>query len=389
MVRGLYFGVEKGRVRRDFRFSPAWLLLAACQLIAGCSSDAFMPSRPAELTGPVAAATTTPAATPKQGVPVVGARAIELIAAPRAGVESEVMKNSARSQAGMDKVRLQIAIAGENSTPGTQADLVRKAIARNPLAIIVEPSAPADTDLSRAVAEASDRGIIVVLVARSFVVKMPEEGKSAGTSPSRRTIIRVVNEPFTTAARALVSAAVNNARNAKLAVDGGAVILIDEASDPQVEDRARALAAALRDAGVTKINEVRYASDSNLGEKKLGELLEADRKACIVLAADNSSTRAAYAMANKKGEERPYVLAGFTLDESDVGMTRMGEYAAIAAFSEDRLIRKAITTAAEVAAGQKIPEQVEIKIPVHLSPADSVAPRMIAKVKSMMKSRQQ
>jgi ABC-type sugar transport system substrate-binding protein len=392
MVHVSCFIARTMRLRGGARFSPVWVLLAACLPFVGCDSESFTPSRPAELTRantpstPAPAA--SPAAAPRPGTPAVGARAIELIAAPRAAVESDVMKTSARSQAGMDKVRIQIAVEGENSTPGTQADLVRKAVARNPLAILVEPAEPAGPDLATAVAEARERGMTVVLVGRSPAGKLPEEGEIDGTSHPRGALIRVVHEPFASPARALVAAALNNSRNAKLSLEGGAIVLIDTASDPLVEDRAGALAAALRDAGVTRISEVRYASDSNLGEKKLDERLETDQKARIVLAADNASTRAAYAMANKKSEDRPVVVAGFTTDETDVGMVRMGEYAGIAAFSEDRMIRKAITTAAQAAAGQRISGTIEVKIPVHLSPADSVAPRMNAQLKSMMKSRQ-
>ena len=55
-------------------------------------------------------------------------------------------------------------------------------------------------------------------------------------------------------------------------------------------------------------------------------------------------------------------------------MVRMGEFAGIAVFSADRLIRKAITTASP-AAGQKV-EGGE-RIPVHVSnPADGRRPRM-------------
>ena len=212
-----------------------------------------------------------------------------------------------------------------------------------------------------------------------------DEAKNSGAAQGR-AILHVVPEPFANSARELVAAAVNNARNAKLALEGGAVLLIDTASDPLVEDRARALAAALKGAGIRVAHEIKYASVAADAEKKLGDLLETDRKACIVLGADNTSTKAAFGMTNKMGSERPFVLAGYTADESEVTMTRMGEYAGIAVFSADRLIRKAITTATLAAAGQKFPEPVEMRIPVHISPANSGAPKMNEMMRSKMKS---
>lgn len=296
------------------------------------------------------------------------------------------MKSHARTQAGIEKVRLQAAVTGEKATPGPQSELVRKAIARNPLALVVEPADPADADLARALNDARDRGTVVVVVGRPLVAKEPQQGKSPGTHPPSRGIIQVMPEPFTNSAHELVTAAVNNARNAKLALDGGAILFIDTACDPLVEDRVSALAAALKDAGVRVAHEVRYAGVGADGEKKLGEVLKADTKACVVLGADNTSTKTAYNMTDKWGKGRPFIVAGYTTDESDIAMIQMGEYAGIAAFSADRLIRKAVNTASAAAAGQKVPEKAEMRIPVHTSPSEAGVPRMKEAVRAKMKA---
>jgi hypothetical protein len=57
-------------------------------------------------------------------------------------------------------------------------------------------------------------------------------------------------------------------------------------------------------------------------------------------------------------------------------LARAGEFAAVAIYSPERLIRKAITTAALAAGGKKFPERVEYNILVHVSPARSGAPRL-------------
>jgi hypothetical protein len=367
-----------------------WPVLALGLLSWGCDSDWFVPSRPAELTRPVAAASpaSTPAApassvaAPGTGRTAVGARTLELIVGPRSPVQAEMTQNSARLQAGLDKIRIQIAIAGRDPGSGSQAELVRKAVARDPLALVVEPADPADPDLAEAVARARGRGIVVVVAARPLTAPKPEPSKSPGEAQGAGPVIRVVPEGFAISAKALVAAAANNARNAKLALEAGAILAVDTTVDPLVEDRVRALTAALRDAGIRLAHEIRYAGDSDAFEKELDELLERDQKACIVLGADVTSTRSAYTLANRKGEKRPFVVAGYTADESELPATRMGEYAAIAAFSADRLIRKAVATAILAAAGQKFPEQVEISVPVHVSPADSRTPRMYEMKKS-------
>jgi hypothetical protein len=367
-------------------------MLAIVLLSWGCDSDWFVPSRPAEMTRPVAAA--SPASPPaasgasapahRPGTPPVGARTLELIVGPRSPEQAEMTQNTARLQAGLDKVRIQVTIAGGEQGSGSQAELVRKAIVRDPLALVVEPADPADPDLAEAVARARERGIVVVVAAHPLTAPKPEPSKSPGEARDAGPVIRVVPEGFAASAKALVAAVANNARNAKLALEAGAILAVDTTSDPLVEDRVRALTAALRDAGIRLAHEVRYAGDSAVCEKELDELLERDPKTCIVLGADVTSTRAAYTLANRKGEKRPFVVAGYTADESELSATRMGEYAAIAAFSADRLLRKAVATAILAAAGQKFPEQVEISVPVHVSPADSRTPRMY----EMKKARQ-
>src|SRR3954462_15110067 len=116
MVCGFRIGKAAKRPGSAVRGSALWLMLAPCLVCGGCDSESFVPSRPAELAGPAAAVSTrsSPAAAgpnvaaPRPGSTAVGARALELIVAPRGEIESEVMKGSARMQAGSEKVRLQV-----------------------------------------------------------------------------------------------------------------------------------------------------------------------------------------------------------------------------------------------------------------------------------------
>jgi hypothetical protein len=57
-------------------------------------------------------------------------------------------------------------------------------------------------------------------------------------------------------------------------------------------------------------------------------------------------------------------------------MVAGGEFAALSIFSPERLLRKAITTAAAVGRGEKTPEQVVLMVPMHTSPPSSALARM-------------
>ena len=205
------------------RAACAVVILAAV-VLSGCDSASFVPPRPAGLVGPgsgTPGTATAPAAGVAAGATTTGARPIELIASHREATESEELKSRARVQAGIDKVRIRISVAGEKDTPGRQADLVREATARHPLALVVEVTDPADRDLAQAIGEARAGGLPVVLVGRPLAGTSP-----AGSSPSGELIL-VAPEAFATSARILVDAAINNAKNAKFTVDGGAVLVIE------------------------------------------------------------------------------------------------------------------------------------------------------------------
>jgi ABC-type sugar transport system substrate-binding protein len=272
----------------------------------------------------------------------------------------------------MGKVRIRISVAGEKETPGREADLVREATARHPLALVVEVTHPSNRELAQAITEARAGGIPVVLVGQALAGTSP-----AGSSPSGELIL-VAPEAFATSARTLVDAAINNARNIKFTVDGGAVLVINTAADLLVEDRAQALRNALREAGVKNIREIRFAGDPNEAKQKVIELLRADRKPGMVVSTDQVGLSASYDGTSVLGDERPYVVAGYSHEEGGSNLARTGEFAAVAIFAPERLIRKAITTAVHAAQGQRFPERVDVRIPVHVSPSNAGAPQMKA-----------
>ena len=98
----------------------------------------------------------------------------------------------------------------------------------------------------------------------------------------------------------------------------------------------------MREAGVKNIQEIRFAGDLDEAKKKVIELLRADRKPGMVFSPDQIGFSASYNGTSVLGDERPYVVAGYSNDESGSIMARSGEFAAVAIFSPERLIRKAI-----------------------------------------------
>ena len=73
---------------------------------------------------------------------------------------------AARTQAGIDKVKLRSNVLRDADPPAQQVELVREAIARRPLALIVEPADPSDARMAEAVQKARTDGIPVVLLNR-------------------------------------------------------------------------------------------------------------------------------------------------------------------------------------------------------------------------------
>jgi hypothetical protein len=283
----------------------SWFGVAAMMMAmgsGGCGDGDFMPPPPPELRGASGAGAPSPSPTSGASTPdllgtaTTGVKSIELILSGGRDLdEIENEKAAARMQAGLDKARLKITVVGEeNPEQGPkptvfkdQATLVRDAIGRHPMAMIVDPGDPTDPDLAKAIQEAHAAKVPVVLLGRPMAVGATNPGTSA--TPST---ILVAPQPFADSARQLVAAAIRNARNAKLDPKGGALLLINTAGDPFIPDRVAALRDALKAAGIGAVDEIRFAKDSATGQKLLMARLKADPKPTMVFSVDFMSTSA-------------------------------------------------------------------------------------------------
>ena len=205
----------------------------------------------------------------------------------------------------------------------------------------------------------------VILVGRPLSGGAGARGASSGPAP-----ILVVPSPFSVSAKELVASAVRNAKNAKLKPEAGAVFLINTGGDSFIPDRAAAIRDALKAVGVNAIQEVRFAKDTQLGQKLLTEQLKADPKPALVFSFDFNSATASNTTAGEIAGERPFIQAGYASEDNLLRMASAGQFAALGHYTSTRLIRKAVSVAVAVAMKQEVPNPVEIPITIHDSPPE-------------------
>jgi ABC-type sugar transport system substrate-binding protein len=383
------------------------LVAAAVTSNSGCDSGSFMPPPPDDLRGAsgvsVPAGSSVPRSDRLETAPTE-ARSVELILGRHDPDEADAVKTTARMQAGYDKVKLKIESLGEQDLPARQAELVRQALSRNPLALVVEPADPAERHLAEAIQEARAQGVPVVLLNRPLTGDRPtlpgvpdqkaETGKgsallkpgrgtdSTPTSRPVRPIVLVAPVGFRASADQLVNSAIRNAKNAKLKPEGGAVLLIDSGGDSFIEDRATAIRAALKASLIPTVEEIRFSKSVEVGAKLLTERLRANPKLVMVFSVDSLTSGASRHVMSQILLERPFVLAGYASEENYAEMTRIGDYAAIAEFAPLRVVRKAINTAVSLAQGRDLPGRIEIPINVTDSPEGSGLPQSPAYAKA-------
>lgn len=381
MMHGV--SVQMSPARREIERKTArplaslFALAVSGLLVPGCDSSSFLPPRPTELGGGNAAA---PGAGDVRGArpgPISStAPTIALVTTALGHDGAETVEKLARVQAGLEKSLVQVQVAGDGGDRGPAA-LIRSAVEGKPSALVLYFVAESEPETAKAIAEARGRGIPVVVVAGSKAglnaaeSKAPRTGDGESAGAGSGPLIHVVPESLTEAARSIVAAAVRNARNAKLKPEDGAVLVINTSADPLIGERTEALRDTLRGEGITKIEEVRFDGDIKTAKAKLLELLQADPKAVLLLGADHIGLTASYQAATDLYGKRSLIVAGFTFEESGGNMTKSGDFAAVAIFSSERLLRKAVAVAAAAGRGEKQSDRVEVMVPALISPDDS------------------
>jgi ABC-type sugar transport system substrate-binding protein len=352
----------------------AMLLLAVAASI-GCDSNSFVPSRPEELSG-TGTVTTVPlkdAPSAPASLEIASVRAVEIVLAPRDGDEAEIWKNAARTQSGHEKIKVKLAIPAADQAQLKQIELIRESMARHPRVLVVEPVDPTDSDLAHAVAETRGQGIPVVLVGRPLT----GANKALATAAASATapLVLVAPPPFASSAHELVAAAIRNAKAAELDPNGGALIVVNTLGDQFISERVAEIQKALKTAGITSVEEIRFADDAPTGEKLVKESLKAHPKVAMIFSVDYESTLAIRNLMNGKSDVPLFVSGCYTLDTNMQDLGNQLSVAAAVEFTPVRLLRKAISTAVSLAQGKVISSPVELSVVVDDRPLHAVGLR--------------
>ncbi len=370
----------------------AALAVSAAITSTGCDSrDTFLPPPPEGLRGAAAEDTIDLPVPPGLDATSSGVRSIEMVLDRRDASEIDGINTAARMQAGVEKVKLRTAILKSDQSSADQVELVREAVSRVPLALIVEPTDPNDVRMAAALQRARAQGTPVVLLNRPLATTGSNAGadKSStastnaatsgaqGTSKSEgaRPFVLVAPPSFAPLARQLVTSAIRNAKNAQLDPKGGAVILVNTMGDSFLNERTTAIRDALKDNGITTIEEVPFSRSAEVGAKLLKDKLKANPKLVLVFATDGLSTSASRQVMNELIPERLFVQSAFAAEGKLGDMTMAGDFAAVAGFVPNRVIRKAIITAVSLSHGRDVPGRVEVSVEVHDSDEKATTPQ--------------
>jgi ABC-type sugar transport system substrate-binding protein len=373
----------------------SWVLLVFCGILLsfGCESSSFAPPPADGRDDDIdALAAASPATSPGLEAESAGARSIELLMDRRNSEDAELVRAAARMQAGQVKVRLKVSILKEQDLPAQQTELVREAVARLPLALIVEPSDPTDRHLAELLQKARGEGVPIVLLNRPLA-----SGRHAGSAPespnapkagapgqataetpasqAEQPMVLVAPPSFDASAHQLVASAARNAMTAKLDPKSGAIIVVNTVGDPFLRDRTDALRSALKAFGVTTVVEIPFTQKYEVASKLLSQRLKADSKLTLVFSIDSLSSTATRNTMTELGPERPFILAGYAADDNFADYTKIADFAAMAIFAPTRLVRKAIDTAVALAERKAVPSRVEVPIVVHDSAENSGLPQ--------------
>jgi ABC-type sugar transport system substrate-binding protein len=375
------------------RFLAA-LFVAVAITASGCdSSSTFLPPPPDGLRGAAAedsVSNVNVSVPPRLENAFTGARSVELIFDRREKNEIDVIDVTVRAQAGLEKVKFRTSYLGEKDPPTKQADLVREAVARNALALVIEPADPTDKKLAESIQNARNSGIPVVMLGRplgeanSTAAATGSSGAAAAAKPApsptaasagAKPLVVVAPPPFTESARQLVASAIRNAKNAKLDPKGGALIVNNPYADSFVKERIAAIQSALKENGITTIDMFTSSKPSEEGGKLLIAKLKSNPKLFLVFAVDGLSTSAARQAMAELIPDRLFVVSAYAAEATYSDMTRVGDFAAVAGFVPMRLMRKALSTAASITQGQAVPARVDFPIDVYDSAPTATTPQ--------------
>jgi ABC-type sugar transport system substrate-binding protein len=391
------------RSRAELAFAATVLAVLA---VTGCDSGSFVPAPPPELSADSSSrdAPRVPPALGKGLESTAGsAPSVVLFLDRRDSDEEAIVTGAATFQAGIDRVKLKFANLSEQDLPARQTELVREAIERNALALVIEPADTADRRLLDAVREARAKGIPVVMLNKlldglslddsgtgSSKAKTGETPSPASTSAGaaqNSPLVLVTAPAFAPFAKQIVASAMRNAKNAHLTPEAGAIIVMNTISDSFAPERIAALRDALKAAGVKPVLDVSFTKSFEAGGKALMDKLKANPKVRMVFGVDTTSCDAAREASAKVDDADQFIMAGFASENHITDLTRAGDFAAIAEFIPLRVIRRGVTAGGALGQGQTVPNRIEQPITLYDSPEGATFPTSQRQYKQTMEQR--
>jgi ABC-type sugar transport system substrate-binding protein len=379
MRRGVPFSINKTKstgsrlVRRRRISARAACLFMLAGALLGCDSFSFVPPKPEDLresAGAVPAAVTDTFRPPTAAaLSPAQSKSIDVVLGPHEADEAEVWKGAIRVQAGLD--RAQHRTLGPAEPPSTQATLVREAVARHPGVLVVEASAPVDPPLREAIEEARNQGIPVVVVGRTLAGGKTEskaagaaETKSAGSAPQPAPLFVVAPKPLEESAKQLVTMTLRACRNADIDPGKTTILISSSKGGPFVDECTIAIKDALKAAGLTTIDELRFAVNDKQSVAAVTANLKANPKTVTIFAVDSMTSGVIRDFVKDDASHRFIVAGCYASDEFKSDLTRLVQIGAIAEFAPTRLLRKGISTAASIAQGRDVQRLIEFPINV-------------------------
>lgn len=286
---------------------------------------------------------------------------------------TDLERIAARMQAGYEHARLHFFPDESQAEPiqsKGQAAIVRDSIAAKASAIIIDPDDPANKELAAALRDARAAKIPVIVLGHPFAGET--DPKSSGAAP----MILVAPQPFAESAKRLVELAIRNVKNSRLNPEGGALVLRSSPPDRLQDDRARAIRDALKEAGIDAIAEVALPFNTDIATDQLVQAFQQHPLATMAFFLDVYGVAASNNAAPKLRPKISYVQAGYVIEDNRIRMVNSGQYAGIAEYDPNHLIRKAVMVAAAAAHGKESKAKVVLSVPIAESPAGAGLPNV-------------
>ena len=267
-----------------------------------------------------------------------------LPSSPDSQLEYLTWVQAGQDEAGGQRIIFRASGPPTGAPPTEQPEAVRMAIAGGATMLVVVLHDPGA--IAPALAEAEAKGIAVVTLGGSKAADPPLPGTA------------VVPEPFADSAAKLVKAVVDDAAKRNLPADPPAVLLFDKKGDWFSAERAEALKAAARAAGLTHLEPLGYeveglAEGRTEALRVLIDWINAHPETAIVLAEGDEAMAAANRYRGTVKSERPILVAGYIGFRGQVNPNTLRGNSAFVEGKLDGLARLAVRTALAKSRGEK------------------------------------